>query len=64
MTKADWKVCHRQLRIIRRETAKAALDVRLFGAGCTEVGHHLPDYIRHIPIEKIKYMPNGTLEIT
>lgn len=45
-----WKRLHRQLRIARRETAKAFEDMAVFGSGCYRVGPDVPDSIRHVPI--------------
>lgn len=50
MTRDQWKVVWRLLRVSRRESAKAALDTMLHGIGCTYVG---PDGIRHVPAEEL-----------
>lgn len=46
MTKGQWKVVWRLIRVGRRESAKATMDTMLYGIGCTYVGH---DGILHVP---------------
>lgn len=53
MTRAQWKVYYRQLRIIRRETWKATEDMILFGTGVVEVSENIPDYIRYVPLDMV-----------
>lgn len=33
MTKQEWKTVHRLMRVIKRETLKAAMDAMLYGTG-------------------------------
>lgn len=47
-----WWIWYRQQRIIRRECFKASTDALLFGSGFVEVGSHLPDYIKHVPLKE------------
>lgn len=49
-----WKSWHRQQHIIQREMSKVWEDMIFYGAGFTETGPHIPDYIRHIPIQDIR----------
>jgi hypothetical protein len=53
-TRLWWKIYWRQLRIIKRETAKQYMDTMIFGTGFVEVGPEVPDGIRHIPIQNVK----------
>lgn len=46
MTKAQWKIFYRQLRIIRRESAKAAIDCMIFGCGFVRVSDE--GFVNHI----------------
>jgi hypothetical protein len=48
MTKAEWKRYYRQVRIIRRESLKAAMDVLVFGAGFVRIGPEVKDFIEHV----------------
>lgn len=49
-----WKVFYRRLRIIRRESLKATVDMMIFGNGAVEIGPDIPDGIRHVPIESMR----------
>jgi hypothetical protein len=53
MTRAQWKRYYRQLRIIRRESLKAAMDVLLFGTGCVRVGSEVKDFIEYVDIREV-----------
>lgn len=55
MTKQDWKIVWRQLRIIRRESFKASTDMLLFGVGFTKIGDGVPDGIRYVPFEEVLF---------
>ncbi|MDB5405214.1 MAG: hypothetical protein JWL84_126 [Rhodospirillales bacterium] len=57
MSRAAWKIYWRQLRIIRRESAKAMTDCVLFGTGVVECGPDVPDFVRHVPVEKVVLSP-------
>lgn len=52
MTHKEWKVWYRQYRIILRETAKARLDVMIYGSGYVMITNE-PDYIQHIPLQDV-----------
>ena len=43
----SWKVSYRILRIIRRETRKAIIDMDVFGTGAVYVGKHGDPW--HVP---------------
>lgn len=47
-----WKVWYRKYRIIRRESAKASIDMILFGTGFVMIVPE-PDFVRHVPIQQI-----------
>jgi len=48
-----WKFWYRQLRIIRRESTKAHLDMLIYGTGFVEISADIPDYIRHVPTQEV-----------
>lgn len=52
-----WKIHWRQSRIIHRETVKQMCDATLYGTGYVEVGPDVLDFIRHIPLEDVVYIP-------
>lgn len=55
MNRATWKIFYRQLRIFRREAAKAVIDMAIYGGGFVRiseagfVNHVLPN---HVVVEK------------
>ena len=55
MSKTSWKIWYRQLRIVRRESHKAFMDMMVYGTGFTEIGHDIPDLIRHVPYSLVRY---------
>lgn len=55
MTRAEWRAFYRLMRIARRESYKAMIDMLLFGIGACEVGPDIPDLIRHIPAEHLRF---------
>lgn len=48
ITRAQWKVIWRQLRIVNREAAKAQFDCMVFGTGYLQIGDDVPDFIRRV----------------
>lgn len=50
MTRAQWKAGYRQIRIIRRESAKAWTDAMIYGRGAVKMGDGVPDRIRHVTV--------------
>ena len=54
-----WKWWYRKLRIARRESSKAFVDMLIHGSGFVQIGHDVPDLIRHLPIRKaLDYFAN------
>lgn len=45
-----WYSHYRMQRIVRRETAKAHMDLILYGS-CFILHTDTPDYIRHVPLQ-------------
>ena len=52
-----WKVYYRLLRIARRESWKAAMDMAIYGTGYIHVDPNNPDLCQHIPIQDIRIDP-------
>lgn len=52
MTRGAWKALYRLARVAHRESAKAWMDVSIFGQGMVEVNPNIPNYVRHIPLEE------------
>lgn len=61
MTRSQWKAWWRQVRIIKRESLKAAEDMWLFGTGYVKIGEDVPDLIQHIPLETLRFRPDGSV---
>ena len=59
-----WKNTYRQLRIIRREATKAAMDTMIFGTGFCRIGEDVPDLIERIPPERVFHdLDSGEVKI-
>lgn len=59
MNRHTWRIFHRMLRIIQRESRKASTDMLIYGTGVVHIGAKIPDGIRHIPFEEwIDNAPN------
>jgi hypothetical protein len=56
VNRAQWKAFYRQLRIIRRECAKATTDLVLFGNCFIKYGSQVPDLIQHVPLSEVTYV--------
>lgn len=52
MNRATWKWWYRKMRICRRETSKAAVDMLVYGSGFVQMGPDIPDFVRHVPFDE------------
>lgn len=57
--RAKWKVYWRQVRIVRRETAKAARDMLIFGTGCVFMSGD--GFINHVLPEAVLIGRDGSI---
>jgi len=57
MNRAIWKWYYRQLRIIRRETAKANTDAMIFGTGFVRISED--GFVNHVLPQAVYINPDG-----